>query len=313
MSKTSPKVNWNKFEFEDYINVKEDEITDLPHNLKISTMCATGVLKSLINITNIEKFLELDYDDVITVKIDDDRNRTLIDKKKTKKLEKVVEKKKTNHFYNQITVVIRVNHQIPVIDWKIEPKINFKLFKNGSVQMSGCKSLRNINIALNKLIYKLKIIKSKIEDNKIVEKPFVEDVNTLGVDKFKIDMINTNYQVNIQIDRTKLFLLLFKKNIKVTFEPCARACVIVKYTPPQDNVEQKEISIFIFQKGNIIITGARRRSHIICAYEYINNILLTHTDEIIKNDEKVEQELIFSIYGDIIKDVENGLLNISTN
>ena len=35
---------------------------------------------------------------------------------------------------------------------------------------------------------------------------------------------------------------------------CIRACVIVKFTPQRNNDEEKEVSIFIFEKGNIIIT-----------------------------------------------------------
>jgi len=302
------KINWNNFEFKDYINYKADEIDNLPMKLSISTMCATGVLKSLINISNIENFLELNQDDILTVKIDNEKMRTLIElNKKKKKKEEKIQKKKVNHFYNQITVVVRVDHG-PIYNWNSISKINFKLFKNGSIQMSGCKSLKNINIAMNKLLYKLKIIKSKIEDNKIIEKPFIENIENLQITNFKIDMINCNYHVNIQIDRSKLFALLFKKNIKCSFEPCARACVIVKYIPPIDNMEQKEISIFIFQKGNIIITGARRKSHIISAYEYINNILITHADEICKYDEKEEHKLIFSIYDDIMIDDNTGLI-----
>ena len=42
------KVNWNKYEFIDYINYKRDEIDNLPQKLSISTMCATASLKSLI-------------------------------------------------------------------------------------------------------------------------------------------------------------------------------------------------------------------------------------------------------------------------
>ena len=82
-------------------------------------------------------------------------------------------------------------------------------------------------------------------------------------------MINSHYQVKMQIDRTKLYNLLLKKKIKCTYEPCIRACVIIKYTPTVYNTEGKEISIFIFQKGNIIITGARSKHHIISSNEYI--------------------------------------------
>jgi hypothetical protein len=176
--------------------------------------------------------------------------------------------------------------------------------------MSGCKTLKNINIVLNKLLVKLKEVKARLEDNKIVEKKFVEKTDLLQINNFKIDMINSNYKVNMQIDRSKLFSLLLKKKIKASFEPCIRACVIIKQTPEIDNDEQKEISIFVFQKGNIIITGARRKSHILSAYKYINNILITHSDDISKKDDKDEEDLILDLYDDILKDANTGLITI---
>jgi TATA-box binding protein (TBP) (component of TFIID and TFIIIB) len=185
-----------------------------------------------------------------------------------------------------------------------------KLFKNGSVQMSGCKSLYGINNALNKLIIKLKEIKAKIENGTIVEKIFIEEPDKITVKDFKIDMINSNYQVAMQIDRDKLYNLLLKKKIKSSYEPCIRACVIIKFVPAEENSEQKEVSIFVFQKGNIIITGARSKSHVISAYNYMNNILLTHKDEIIKKDEKEEEEEILDIFKDIMKEVNIGLIKV---
>ena len=76
-------------------------------------------------------------------------------------------------------------------------------------------------------------------------------------------------------------------------------------------IEEKEISIFIFQKGNIIITGARTKSHIISAYKYINNILITHYEDINKKDEDEEEDIILGIYNNIIKDVNSGLISIN--
>lgn len=311
----SNKINWSTFEFKDFIEVKENEIDTLPNGVSISTMCASCKLGTILNVLNIEKYLELNTDDILCVKMNKERIRSLIpDKKKNKrekktKIIKPEKEEKTNHFYNQITVIVRIGSG-PIEDWENEPKINLKLFKNGSVQMSGCKSVKSINIVLNKLVHKLKMIKAKIEDGKIVEKNYIENAEKLKVSSFKIDMINSNYKVNMQIDRAKLFSLLLKKKIKSSFEPCIRACVIIKYTPAIDNQESKEISIFVFQKGNIIITGARRKSHIMAAYKYINNILITHSEEISKKDEKDEEDLILDLYNDILKDAENGLINI---
>ena len=305
------KTNWDEFKFNDFINVKENEIDNLPNGVSISTMCASCKLGTEINILNIEKYLPLNPNDILCVKMNDDKIRTLIPEKKKNKREKknAKPKKKVTHFYNQITVIVRIDSG-EINNWEDVTKINLKLFKNGSVQMSGCKSLKNINIVLNKLLIKLKEIKARIEDNKIVEKKFVDKIDLLCINSFKIDMINSNYKVNMQIDRSKLFSLLLKKKIKASFEPCIRACVIIKQTPEVDNDEQKEISIFVFQKGNIIITGARRKSHILSAYKYINNILVTHSDDISKKDDKDEEDLILDLYDDILKEVDTGLITI---
>jgi len=294
------KINWKDFKYTDIIDHEKNEIKDLPDGLTISTMCASAKLNSLLNIVNIEKYLQLDQDDIICVKLNNDNKRTLIQTKlKNKRLKK--KEKKEFHFFNQITVVIRVFYGI-VNDWDTEPKINLKLFKNGSIQMSGCKCLNYVNIVLNKLIVKLTQIKAKIEDNKIYEIKFIENNEPLLLKTFKVDMINSNYKVNMQIDRTKLYNLLIKKKIKSSFEPCIRACVIIKYTPIENNDEEKEISVFVFQKGNIIITGARTKNHILSASKYINNILLTHIDEISKKDEKEEEELILKLHSAVLKE-----------
>jgi len=311
----SIKSRWDTFEFTDHLNVDEVEIKNLPAGISVSTMCASCKLNTRLIIPNIEKYLQLNSDDILTVKSNKEKMRTLITiknkPKRIKKTENKTNQKDTskNHFYNQITVVVRVG-QGQCKDLNEAPKINMKLFRNGSVQMSGCKSIRNINIALNKLIAKLKEIKAKIEDGKICEKEFIEEPDKITVKDFKIDMINSNYQVKMQIDRDKLYNLLLKKKIKSSYEPCIRACVIIKYVPIKENIDQKEVSVFVFQKGNIIITGARSRSHIISAYNYMNEILLTHTDEIIKKDENEEEELILDIYNDIMKDVNMGIIKV---
>jgi hypothetical protein len=78
-------------------------------------------------------FVKATQDDIICVKLNNENKRTLIQTKvKNKRLKK--KGKKEYHFFNQITVVIRVFYGI-VKDWDTEPKINLKLFKNGSIQI----------------------------------------------------------------------------------------------------------------------------------------------------------------------------------
>ena len=303
-------IDWDKYDIVDYLNVKNKEIEKLPHGLSISTMCATSKLNSKINIVNIEKYLQLNSNDILAIEKDKDHSRSLITKNKYKKKKREeANPKKTTYFYNQITVDIRSTYG-DTLNLDKEARINIKIFKNGTIQMAGCKTINDTNIVLNKLICRLSEIKAIIEDNVIVEKLFIENHNTITITDFNIYMINTNYTLSILIDREKLYKLLLLKKIKAIYEPCIRACVIIKYTPSENNLEEKEVSIFIFQEGNIIITGARSISHILSAYHYTNNILTTHKQDFIKKEEKKEGETTMKLYNDIMKNVNLGLIKI---
>ena len=245
----------------DLINVDLHEVGELPDEINISTMSASCKLNSKINITDIENYLELNSDSILTKKMNNDNVISLLDINKKKNLKKM-------SFYNQITIVVRISSG-PSENLNLEPKINMKLFKNGSIQMSGCKSAKNINIALNKVLYELN--------------NFVENPNNLIITDFKIYMINSNYKVDMQINRDKLYNLLIKKRIRAIYDPCIKASIIIKYYP-QNNMNIKGVSIFIFQKGNIIITGGKSRDDIISSYNYINDIIYNHKDDIIKTN-----------------------------
>ena len=302
-------INWEHYEFKEYLIV-DTNMFNLPNGVSISTMCGKCKLGTDLDLDQIKNYLPLSTDDILTVKMSKLDMRTLIPIKKKKRRTKKVVKTKTNPFYNQVTVVIRVNEG-NYIDLNDEYKINVKLFRNGSVQISGLTNIEYANRALNKLIYCLSQIKAKIIDSKIVEIPFVKDPSKLGIKEFQIYMINSNYKVNMMIDRNKLFNLLLRKKIKASYEKCIRACVIIKYVPPTDNMEEKEVSIFIFEKGNIIITGARNHSHIVDSYNYVNGILLEHADDIIKKDDDIEGTLILKLYEDIFKENSHKLGNLS--
>lgn len=291
------QTNWKNYDFKQYI-VADQLMYNLPKGVSISTMCAKCKLGTELNIDLIKHHLPLNTDDILTVKINTENMRTLIEEKKKKRRTKRKAKVANNPFYNQITVVVRINEG-NYINMHEEPKINLKLFKNGSVQISGLKNIEYTNRALNKLIHCLSQIKGKMIDNKITDIQFVENISKLNISDFEIYMINSNYMVNLMIDRTKLYSLLLMKKIKASYEKCVRACVNIKYTPPTNNTEEKDVSVFIFEKGNIIITGARNFHHVISTYEYINNILLSHIDEIIKKDDILEGKIILKFYEDI--------------
>lgn len=293
-------VMWNNYKFKQYITA-DPLMFKLPLGVSISTMCASCKLGTNINIQNIKHHLPLSIDDILTVKINKVDMRTLVTEKKKKRRTKKKTNVSNNPFYNQITLVIRINEG-PFENIHDEPQINIKLFQNGSIQISGLKNIEFANRALNKMIHCLGQSKGKFMNGNIEEIKFVAEPSSMNITNFNIYMINSNYMVNMMIDRSKLYQLLLMKKVKAQYEKCVRACVIIKYVPPTQNLEEKDVSVFIFEKGNIIITGARNFYHIIDTYNYINNILLDHIDEIIKKDDTLEGKLILKLYDDIYKE-----------
>ena len=296
------EFSWKDYEYTDFINHSIHEVNNLPSGVSVSTMCCSTKIGSEINITNIMNFLQLNEDDILTVKMNDSSIKTLLVKKIKKKKVGI----KVQKCYNQITVVVRITDG-ETKDINNEECINVQLFKNGSIQMSGCKRIIDVNTVINKLIYRLKEIKEKRTPEGIEYINFLEDPTKVNVTNFKIDMINSNYSANLMINRSKFYKLLLKKKIEASFEPCIRACVIIKYLSPFDNPDEKTISIFVFQSGNIIITGAKSKNQVNSAYKYVNDIIIEHADEISKKTDQDEEETLLNFYKDIIEENKHKL------
>ena len=278
-------INWNKVKFKEVFPVEDFKIKNLADGIKISTICASCHLGTELNLDNLFKHASLNQEDILVVKRNNQNLRSIITLKQTKRRSKTEqEKKKTTSFQNSLTVVIRKdNHKVSEEELNNAGKVNLKLFNNGAVQMSGCKDLDGVNIVLNKLVMILKKGKTIKKDGVKKFIKYVNEPEKVNVQGFKLDMINCNYQVRVTINREKLNNLLTKKKIKSSYEPCIRACVIIKYIPEENNDVRKEISIFVFEQGNIIITGAKNQSQIEQGVKFINNILITHLEDIQKS------------------------------
>lgn len=288
----------------DYVNIKKNAIKNLPKGLNISVMTADiKDTKLEYNLKNIYDHLMLDENKILEMKYNKGIKTLLKNKKK---------KESKKDFYNQLSLVMRVynvGHEKDIIENKGKKKINkvnFKLFNNGSIQISGIKNIIELNLALNKLFNELK--KYKVINRKRVY--FAKNFKNLDTSNFKINMINSNYSLNTYINRDNLYQLLLKKKIKCTYEKAIRACVIVKYKPDYIN---KDVSIFIFRKGNILITGAKSQKHIVDAFNYINNIILEHINFLYVPKEEIVRKNIIKYYKEIIEENKHKLDEIFEN
>ena len=264
--------------------VNELEINKLPEEVIISTMTIVCNIDTTFLCGNIARYIDLSTSGVQSVTHgragDAETNRSIL----PKKIGHGKKKKKKNIFFNQVSIYVSVKGK--------KKPVNVKLFSNGAIQMTGCKTIEDAVEAINKILPELQIIKAIINYDtlKIEDKPFATDTTILepkNVKNFRIAMINSNFKIDFYVDRSKLYNLLLEEKYDCYYEPIKHACVNIKYNHPD-----KIISIFVFERGAIIVTGARNCSQILDGYMFINKYLLKHHKQILKHDGLTNSNII---------------------
>ncbi len=262
----------------------------LPNDIKISTITITCKVNTTFNNLHIEKYLDLD-NEIVTIK-SLRVNKTSLNVKKTRK--KKISKFKKNAFYNQVSIGLKKT-DINLLQKGFKGIINVKLFINGAIQITGCKSYEDFKWALTTLFQKLSVIKATYDgiEKIIIDKPFCGNIDILkleNIERIKVAMINSNFHIGYSINRENLYGLLNNNKIMCSYDPVIHACVNIKYTH-----NLKKLSIFVFEKGVIIITGANHCDQIIPAYQFIKAYLDKNYNNLAKNTYEVKDDLITQI------------------
>ena len=209
--------------------------------------------------------------------------------------------KKLANFFNSATLNIKIEE---------DNYINFKIFKNGKIQLTGVSSellgKKSIDIVID-------YIKSFVSiSNKIVD-----DIKTIKLTEYRTVLINSDYFCGSQLQREILYKILYNKyNLSVSYDSENYPGVKLQYfwnkTTINSNNEGiclctpkcigkgdglttnncKKITISTFQSGKIIITGGRNIEQINTAYKFFNTILKNNYTNIVK--ETINTELIFN-------------------
>lgn len=290
--------------------------------LRISTMVVTADLGTTIHLQRLmelfheraipltwpaEGFLKVEYKPIILAKPDATPAELQKAKAKAKAQEKIVvgtcsrdeltkRKKSKNIFFNQSTLVVRRQYTKTADGQPVYKEVNIKLFKNGGIQMTGIPSDSFAQETLAWLAKELALFSQPVLEGEA--KPH----------KYNIQLINSDYHINGNINREKLHeILIGRYNLFSSFESTIYQGCDTKYfyneSAPPGSTEGvcpcgdticvgngdgrtlgqcKEITISPFHTGSIIITGARRFEQIDKAYVFINKILKEHAREIIK-------------------------------
>uniref|UniRef100_A0A6C0HEG4 Uncharacterized protein n=1 Tax=viral metagenome TaxID=1070528 RepID=A0A6C0HEG4_9ZZZZ len=195
-------------------------------------------------------------------------------------------------FFNQSTIVLRKATNPEKTHFK---EVNIKLFGNGGIQMTGIPAEEFARETLMWLINELQKVK-----------PFVFAAKP-NLEKFKVQLINSDYQVAYPINRNALHTILSHKyKLFSTFESTIYQGVNTKYYynekhPNRETPgiclcecrckgqgsgsgpgECKRITISVFQTGKIIVTGGRYLYQLEEAYNFLNKVLQTHAKEILR-------------------------------
>jgi TATA-box binding protein (TBP) (component of TFIID and TFIIIB) len=260
--------------------------------LRISTMVATAHFGSTLNLNllfnNIKPLLiPLWYPTEGILKFEHKEN--VIGESHRDALTK--RKISNKSFFNQSTLVIRRNNPNGT-GWK---EVNLKLFANGGVQMTGIISEEFAIESLNWLINHIKVLPIR---------PFTEDPT---INRFAVQLINSDFSVGIPLKRDKLHEIITQRygllsllestiyqgvNTKYYYNKYntdvsrSGQCICSGFCQGQGNGDGdgqcKRITVSFFQTGNIIITGARNMEQINEAFRFVNTFMDDHASEIIR-------------------------------
>ena len=221
--------------------------------------------------------------------------------KKRRKSKKNTMKK--NRFDNQVTVIYKFNDKyIP----------NVKIFKNGNIQLTGIKDIKDTEHIVNHIINDITLIYNNIDKNIIVnvEPDYILD---LKYQNFKIRMINTDFKVysdpelknGFEIRRKEIHKLFIddEHNNKCSFQPGIYQGVKLEYFWNINNKNKngicscpkfcygkgtgknigdcKKVTGALFESGSVLITGGITFEQVDETYKYICDFL-EKNKEIIK-------------------------------
>jgi TATA-box binding protein (TBP) (component of TFIID and TFIIIB) len=195
-------------------------------------------------------------------------------------------------FFNQSTIVVRKATNPEKTQFK---EVNVKLFGNGGIQMTGIPAEEFAQGVLSWLLEELQKVKASV----FASPPSLQ--------KFKVQLINSDYQVAHPIQRTQLHSILSRTyGLFSTFESTIYQGVNTKYyyndkhpDPDRPGIclcakrcrgqgtgsgpgECKRITMSVFQTGKIIITGGRYMYQLEEAYNFLNRVLQDHAEDVLR-------------------------------
>lgn len=192
-------------------------------------------------------------------------------------------------FGNQITIVFRGKQETSNV-------INTKLFKNGNIQMTGIKCIPTARATIAQFCDVLNAITRS---------------DKFGLCRLDVCLMNSNASLGFRIKRDLLFASVSRHHprLQVQYEPCIYPGVMVKIMYNSESKTRdgeckcrrdlgptsvvacdgkgngsamfncRQISIAVFQSGNVIITGAHSYEQLDHSYDFLHRFVTDHRTE----------------------------------
>ena len=130
-------------------------------------------------------------------------------------------------------------------------------------------------------VLRLKMIACKLSPN----------ISEISINSSEIVLINSDFSIGYKINPDILYREILNKGLFVTYEPCIYPGVNIKYYSKENvntegicncestcngkgkNGDCKRVTIAVFNSGNIIITGAKRKEELVICYNFIKNTI----------------------------------------
>lgn len=158
-----------------------------------------------------------------------------------RKSKKTSRGKNISNFFNQLTFW-----------YKDCTKKSVKLFINGNVHVTGCRSLDEYSNLMQHVC-------------KFMDYLFPDSAKKCRVQDIDIQMVNTNFSVGRGLDLSRLKRILLDQGMCATYDREVYPGLNLKVPTSAG----REASVLVFISGNIIITGVRHFYEVYEAYKFI--------------------------------------------
>ena len=246
---------------------------EFPPEIRITTHTLTFKFPISLNTHYIAYNIPLTKDFIVAIKHgnSDKFLRYIIscNKKKSTTANTKKKSKKRKNFYFQTT--LKIIHG--------EHDINIKLFRNGTIQITGSKNISFVYWAIYKLF---NIFYNEKEST--YAKPFF-NCSLSNIINFNIYMINSTFKLGFEINKDHTFFFLdnyFNEHqdenfVSCEYDPLRHSGIQIKY-----RTENSELTLILFETGKIIMSGSVVYNDIIQVYKTVMYALLTNYDNIKK-------------------------------